>query len=73
VTLGKPTALAVAALLTCSTYQAVRTCTDASGYVSHESTWQGIVTGSDNRGSSWSTSEWQDHETTTITTPPDRR
>ena len=40
------------------------------GYVSHESTWNGITTGSDNRGARWTTSTWQDHETTTITPGP---
>ena len=57
---------AEAGTLTCSTWQGVRTCTDASGYVSHESTWNGITTGSDNCGDRWSTSTWQDHETTTV-------
>jgi hypothetical protein len=51
----------------CSTWQGVRTCTDSSGYVSHESTWNGITTGSDNRGDTWTTSTWQDHETTAVT------
>jgi hypothetical protein len=53
--------------LTCSTWQGIRTCTDSSGYVSHESAWNGITTGSDNRGDTWATSTWQDHETTTVT------
>ena len=57
---------AEAETLTCSTWQGVRTCTDSSGYVSHESTWNGLTTGSDNRGDRWSTSTWQDHETTTV-------
>jgi hypothetical protein len=61
------TATASAQTLTCSTWQGIRTCTDPSGYVSHESTWNGITTGDDNRGDRWSTSRWQDRETTTIT------
>jgi hypothetical protein len=46
--------------LTCSTWQGFRTCTDASEYVSHESTWNGLTSGSDNRGASWTTSTWKD-------------
>ena len=55
--------------LTCSTWMDTKTCTDASGYVSHESTWNGLTSGSDNRGASWTTSTWQDQETTTVTPP----
>ena len=58
--------------LTCSTWQGFRTCTDASGYVSHESTWNGLTSGSDNRGASWTTSTWQDQETTTLTPRQER-
>jgi hypothetical protein len=58
--------------LTCSTWQGFRTCTSADGYVSHESTWNGITTGEDNRGDHWSTSQWQDHETTTVTPRQER-
>jgi hypothetical protein len=42
--------------LTCSTWQGVRTCQDAHGYVSHETEWQGRANGWDNRGDTWSTS-----------------
>jgi hypothetical protein len=62
----------IAVVLTCSTWQGVRTCTDSSGYVSHESTWNGITTGDDNRGDHWTTSTWMDNETTTIEPPADR-
>jgi hypothetical protein len=58
--------------LTCSTWQGVRTCTDAHGYVSHESTWNGITTGDDNRGDRWTTSRWQDREITTVTPRQER-
>ena len=44
-----------------------RTCTSPDGYVSHESTWNGITTGGDNEGNRWSTSKWLDNETTTVT------
>ena len=53
--------------LTCSTWQGVRTCQDAYGYVSHETEWQGRTNGWDNRGDRWSTNRWQGIETTTIT------
>jgi hypothetical protein len=61
----------MAETLTCSTWQGVRTCQDAHGYVSHETEWQGRTNGWDNRGETWSTSRWRDIETTTIT-PPER-
>jgi hypothetical protein len=36
---------ALAETLTCSTWQGIRTCTDAHGYVSHETQWQGRTNG----------------------------
>jgi hypothetical protein len=57
--------------LTCSTWQGIRTCQDAHGYVSHETQWQGLTTGDDNQGNRWTTSRWRDIETTTVT-PPER-
>jgi hypothetical protein len=63
---------ALAETLTCSTWQGVRTCTDAHGYVSHETEWQGMTNGWDNRGARWTTSRWQDREITTVTPPPER-
>jgi hypothetical protein len=54
--------------VTCSTWQQITTCSSPDGYVSHETTWNGITTGSDNRGDRWSTSRWRDVETT-VTTP----
>ena len=66
------TAPAYAMPLTCSTWQGLRTCTDASGYVSRELTWNGFTSGSDNRGASWTTSTWQDQETTTVTPRQER-
>jgi hypothetical protein len=62
---------ASAETLTCSTWQGMRTCSDAHGYVSRESEWQGMKIGSDNEGNRWTTSEWQDREITTVT--PGRR
>ena len=56
--------------VTCSTWNGVRTCSGPDGYVSHESAWNGITSGSDNRGDRWSTSTWQDDETTTVTPRP---
>ena len=64
--------VAAAFALTCSTWQGIQTCTDASGYVSHESTWNEITTGNDNRGDRWSTSRWMGHETTTDWPRPER-
>jgi hypothetical protein len=55
--------------LTCSTWQGVRTCQDAHGYVSHETEWQGRTNGWDNQGDQWSTSRWRDMETTTVKRP----
>jgi hypothetical protein len=50
--------------LTCSTWQGMRTCQDAYGYVSHETEWQGRTNGWDNRGDTWSTSRWRDTDNT---------
>jgi hypothetical protein len=55
---------ASAQTMTCSTWQGMRTCTSPDGYVTHESTWNGIITGDDNQGNRWSTSKWLDNETT---------
>jgi hypothetical protein len=63
---------ALAETLTCSTWQGIRTCTDAHGYTSHELQWQDRTYGSDNRGDTWSTSRWQGFETTTVKPPPER-
>jgi hypothetical protein len=52
--------------LTCSTWQGVRTCQDAHGYVSHETEWQGRTYGSDNQGGDWSTYRWRDQDITTF-------
>jgi hypothetical protein len=41
---------ALAVVITCSKWNGVRTCSSPNGYVSHESTWNGITTGDDNRG-----------------------
>ena len=57
---------ASAQTVTCSTWQGMRTCTSPDGYVSHESTWNGITTGDDNQGDRWTTSRWQDREITTV-------
>jgi hypothetical protein len=62
-------------MITCSIWQGVRTCSGPDGYVSHESTWNGITTGDDNQGDRWTTSRWRDIETTTGRLPasPDAR
>jgi hypothetical protein len=57
-------------VLTCSTWNGIRTCSSPDGYLSHESTWNGITTGDDNRGDRWTTSRWRN--TTTTVTPPER-
>ena len=36
--------------ITCSLWQGITTCSSPSGYVSHETQWQGITTGQDNQG-----------------------
>jgi hypothetical protein len=59
--------LAVAAVLTCSTWQGFTTCSSPSGYVSTETRWGDLVTGQDNAGNRWTTSRWRDIETRTIT------
>jgi hypothetical protein len=51
--------------ITCSTWQGVTTCSSPDGYVSHESTWNGITSGDDNRGGKWTSWRWRDIETTT--------
>jgi hypothetical protein len=50
----------------CSVWQGIRTCSSPGGYVTHETTWDGLVTGSDTRGNRWTTSRWRDIETTTV-------
>jgi hypothetical protein len=64
-----PSMPALAETLTCSTWQGIRTCTDAHGYVSHESQWQGMTIGDDNRGNRWTSSRWQGFTTTTVERP----
>ena len=72
VTAVSPSMPALAETLTCSTWQGIRTCTDAHGYVSHETLWQGFTIGDDNQGAHWTTSGWRDTTITTVT-PPDPR
>ncbi len=59
----------VADTVTCSTWQQITTCSSPDGYVSHETTWNGITTGDDNQGNRWTTSRWRDIETTTVAPP----
>jgi hypothetical protein len=58
--------------LTCSMWQGMGTCSSPDGYVSHETQWQGLTTGDDNQGNRWTTSQWRDIETTTVTPRQDR-
>ena len=44
-----PAALVTATGLYYSVWQVIRTCSSPDGYVSHESTWNGITTGDDNQ------------------------
>jgi hypothetical protein len=46
--------------LYCTDWQGIRTCTDAHGYVSHETQWQGQTNGWDNSGNRWTTPRWRD-------------
>jgi hypothetical protein len=64
---------ALAETLICSTWQGIRTCSGPDGYVSHESTSNGITTGDDNQGNRWTTSRWRDIETTTSGATTGRR
>jgi hypothetical protein len=61
-----------AAALPCSTWQGIRTCQDAHGYVSHETERMGQTSGWDNRGDRWSTSRWRDTDITTVEPRPER-
>jgi hypothetical protein len=63
---------ALADPLYCSRWQGLTTCSSPDGYVSHETQWQGRTNGWDNRGDTWSTSRWQDFETTTVERPERR-
>jgi hypothetical protein len=56
--------LTITLAITCGVWQGIETCQDEHGYVSHESQWQGRVTGSDNRGNDWSTFRWHDQTIT---------
>jgi hypothetical protein len=60
---------ALADPLHCSRWQGLTTCSSPDGYVSHETQWRGRTNGWDNRGDTWSTSRWQDFETTTVERP----
>jgi hypothetical protein len=52
--------LVVAAVLTCSTWQGIRTCISPNGYTSTESQWQGMTFGQDSDGNRWTMSRWGD-------------
>ena len=68
--LAHGTAAVDAETLFCSmSFQGYRTCSGLGGYVSHESTWNGITTGDDNRGNRWTSSRWQGFTTTTVERP----
>ena len=61
---------ASAKTLTCSTsFQGYRVCQGQGGYRSTEWNRDGMQFGNDNRGDTWSTSRWQDRETTTVERP----
>jgi hypothetical protein len=47
------TLIAAVAVLTCSVWQGIRTCSGPDGYVSHESTRMGVTTGEDSDGDRW--------------------
>jgi hypothetical protein len=56
----------------CSTWQLITTCAGPDGYVSYETTWNGITTGSGNRDGKWTRSEWQGREIITVTPRKER-
>jgi hypothetical protein len=56
----------------CSVWNGITTCSSPDGYVSHETTRNGITTGDDNQGNRWSMSRWRDIETTTVTPRQER-
>ena len=59
--------------LTCATSsQGYRICQGPGGYRSTEWDRGGMVFGDDSDGDRWSTSRWQDRETTTVTSAPRR-
>jgi hypothetical protein len=64
---------ALADPLYCSTWQDIHTCSSPDGYVSHETEWQGLISGDDNQGNRWTTSRWRDFTTTTVEPRPERR
>jgi hypothetical protein len=66
------TLIATVAVLTCSMWQGIRTCSGPGGTVSHESTRRGVTTGEDSDGDRWSSSRWLGVETTTVVTSPER-
>jgi hypothetical protein len=59
-------ASALAEPVYCSVWNGIRTCSGPGGYVSNETTWNGITTGDDNQGDRWTTSRWRDIETTVV-------
>jgi hypothetical protein len=63
---------AVAESVYCSTWQQITTCAGPGGYVSHETTWNGITTGDDNRDGKWTRSEWQGREIIAVTPRQER-
>jgi hypothetical protein len=63
---------ALADTVTCSMCQGITTCSSPGGYVSPETTWNGITTGSDNQGGKWTRSEWQGQEIITVTPRQER-
>ncbi len=66
------TLIAAVALLTCSVWQGIRTCSGPDGYVSHESTRMGVTAGEDSDGDRWSSSRWLGVETTAVVTSRER-
>jgi hypothetical protein len=65
-------AIIAADTVTCSTWQQITTCAGPGGFVSHETRWNGITTGDDNRGGKWTRSEWQGQEIITVTPRQER-
>jgi hypothetical protein len=63
---------AVAVVITCSTWQGIRTCSGTNGYTSHETERMGQTNGWDNQGNRWSTSRWRDIDITTVEPRPER-
>ena len=64
---------ASAQTVTCAkSFQGYRVCQGPGDYRSTEWEWQAMTLGQDSDGNRWTTSRWQDRETTTVWPRPER-